>query len=495
MNSDKLIDKLKVEELIDDSEDYLQSARHFAIEREMISEHILPLELLAHAQFATAGQLIRVLRSGDNAERCRLIEILINEKLIGKIGNISVLRGRYEGAKTTVYFLTPKGKKSLKFFFPKTARYAKTGFPNRISHSRINHQLLAAEAYLDFDKTFKIFKCENEDLLRADFEIENAQRKKRGLDPLKSQGGYPDLRIAYLHNDTKIGVSSVEACLKLSLSQIKGKPRNYDWFVYDRGTQSRVWVIKEEYATIADDILAPVDVEQHFRTKSKPKKITEAEIKTGIISFLKSIGGGATKNLILKITKLKETKLRHELDKMVAEKSLLKTETCLISGTSRGRNVNFFYFPQNLEEPNFLQKQIVCSYAIEIINSKGYTPCYVDLLGVVVFHSLDDPERGALLLTDFATSLITGKEVSIWKKHNIADYELYAEHEKDTLRRQNNKYFYASTDLRGISAVKEMNLPDLEIIDLSAIKQAQSYRFKVELGSDTITRDNRRRID
>ena len=495
IDCEKLIDRLNVEELAENTKEDLQAARFILSEREKIPEQIFLLELLAHTRFATFGQLSRILPSGDNDEKCRLIEILLKEDLIGKIGNICIQNGRYRNVKTSVLFLTSRGRKSLKFYFPKTAHYAKVGFPDRVSHCRINHQLLTAEAYLEFHRTVKVLKCENEDILKADFEIENAKRTKQGAKPRRSQGGFPDLKISYLYKDTRIATTTIEACVKLSRKQINRKSSQFEWYVYDELTFSHVWREKGEYATIADDVLSPLEVEQYFRPKPKLKKADETDIKATVALFLDSMGGGATKRLLKKVTGLKDTKLRNELDKLIAEKFLMKTETCLIAGTSRGRNVNFYYLPESDSEANFLPKQVIRSYATEEMIDKGYRSYYVDAYGVVVFRSVNDPDQGALLLTDFETSTFTGERLGFWNDKHINDYECWTEYEGETLRAEKNEYFYASTNLQGIFSVKEIASPHIEVIDLSATRQAQSYRYGSELSPNTITRDSRRRVD
>lgn len=480
------IDNLNVDELAQDTEDGLKIAALILEKRRIIPRHVLTLELLANTRFATAGQLSRIITKSSEDEKRQLIEMLLETKFIGKINNIHIGYGRYRGIKTTVYFLTARGRKSLKVFCEKTARYAKVGFPDRVSHSRINHQLLTAEAYLDFHANFQILKCENEDILKSDFQIENSKRRKQNLKPLRNSGGYPDLKICFLHKN-RVGVSSVEACVKLSQRQINRKSNIFEWYVFDDYTYSHIWRAKEQSATVADNILAPIEIEQHFRTKTKLQRLKSAQIKETLLNFLRSVGGGGTKSLIQKGTKLKETKLRTELEKMIAEGILFETETCLRAGTSRGRNVHFYYLPENASEPNFFSKQIIRSYSVENLISRKFIPMYIDKCGIIVFRSPDNSAQGALLLTDYNVSPLTGEDLYNWDEENISDYEFWVNYEQSAERPKLCRYFYASIDLQKIFAAKEMELSNFEIIDLSSVSQAQSYRYKAELSSDTIT--------
>lgn len=173
----------------------------------------------------------------------------------------------------------------------------------------------------------------------------------------------------------------------------------------------------------------------------------------------------------------------------------MKTSICLVSKVSRGRNVNFYYLPECCDEPNSLQEQIIRCYATEKIIVRVYKSCYFGACGVTVFRSLGDPVRNDCLLTDFETSPITGERIGFWNEKYVTDYKFWLEYEGNMSRAKYNKYFHASIDLRGIFSAKKMNLPEMEIIDLSALREAQSYRLVGELNTETITRDNRCRID
>lgn len=163
------IDNFDFDRIIEDeTRNELAIARLVLEKRDKIDESTLMMELLAQTQFATAGQLCRVADNINPMSVCSYINLLLDAKLIGKIPNVTILRGRHKSRKTTVYFLTKLGRKSLKNYFGKTAQYAKPGLPDRITHSRINHQLLVAEAYLYVDNNSYILKCENEDLLKAE---------------------------------------------------------------------------------------------------------------------------------------------------------------------------------------------------------------------------------------------------------------------------------------------------------------------------------------
>ncbi len=271
---------LSIAEIMADGEP-IEIARELLTLRAEISDEVRMLELLGYTQFATIGQLSRITDKNDYLEGCKVLNSLLDVGYIGSIKNVKIKYGYHKGRSTTVYFLTAKGKRSLKVHLPRIARYARSGFPDRISHCRINHQLLVAEVYLFYDNSFLILKCENEDALKGDFQTENEERRRAGKKRFKSNGGFPDLKIAFVRRDDDSGTvstASIEACVNLSSRQIAAKSNDYDWFVFDESTAARIFDVKKEPATIADDVLAPLEAEMFFKLGKEGRREKKLKI-------------------------------------------------------------------------------------------------------------------------------------------------------------------------------------------------------------------------
>lgn len=486
----KNVNDLSINEMMSDDEpNYI--AQEIMRRREPISKEVWMLDLLAQTQFSTAGQLCRVKHKDDFLEGCKVLKSLVDAGLIGTIKNVKIKYGIYKGRSTTVYFLSGKGKKSLKFYFPRTARYAQSGFPNKISHSRINHQLLVAEAYLFYSDICLIVKCESEDVLKGDFQTQNDERRRAGQKRIKTFGGFPDLKIAFIKRGDSSGtvrVVSIEACVNLSSRQIAVKSNDYDWFVFDKSVAARILDIKKDYATIADDVLAPLEAEMFFKrgTGGNREKKTK-NYATMILDVLDAIGGGATKQLIESETGIRETTLRNELEKLVAAKILCKTETSLVPGISRGRNHSFYYRPNENADRNFIIRQTIRCYAVGKLAKTGFTSFSVNYLFAMILTN-DETGEEAALLTDFEE--FTDREfTSIQRRMTPPD-------EERTFRNtyKGCKIIYASYNLSNIRKTTE-KYPNTYVLDLCEERAARSYRFKIELNSGTITRDNRQRAD
>lgn len=481
---------LTIAEIMADNEPF-EIAQELLKLRAKVSNETRMLDLLGYTQFATIGQLSRLYNKEDYLEGCKVLNLSIDAGLIGTIKNVKIKYGYHKGRSTTVYFLTAKGKKSLKVHLPKTARYAQSGFPDRISHSRINHQLLAAEAYLFYDSSFVIFKCENEDALKGEFQTKNEERRKAGLKRVKSNGGFPDLKIAFVRKDDdsgKVSAESIEACVDLSSRQIAAKSNDYDWFVFDESVAARIFDVKKEDATIADDILAPLEAEMFFRhgTGNRGEKKNKNHAET-ILEIIDALGGGTTSELVGLMTLLKATTLRIELEKLVAATILQKTVTSLIPGISRGRRCSFFYRPESNTDNDFIQRQTLRTYALTKVVDAGFTSFSANSYGAVILTNKETGKQ-AVLVTDFERS------PNEWLNVARGNTPHPDEQEKIRATYEGRSIAYASYRLDLIEKVKKAS-PETHILDLGEDRQAQSYRFKKELSSDTITRDNRQRAD
>lgn len=154
-----------------------EMTRNDFIERNLSRRRDVPddvqiLELLAQTRFATAGQLTRIFYDNAVKNECDRLKKLLRKKLVGKITNIVISRGRHKGQRTWVYFLTDAGKDELRKYLPVSAAFAKTGFPDKTNHLRINHQLLATEMFLYYHQRHTIYECRNEDCLKSEIQHE-----------------------------------------------------------------------------------------------------------------------------------------------------------------------------------------------------------------------------------------------------------------------------------------------------------------------------------
>lgn len=308
------------------------------------------------------------------------------------------------------------------------------------------------------------------------------------------------MRIAILKKDgSRVDVVQIEACVSLSYAQIRSKSKDFEWFVYDETGADKIFDVHRGHAVIADDILAPLEAEQYFKTLKNPQICGTSKYKPAILNFIKTFGGGATKTFIQAGTGFKETTLRSELENLIAKGTLSKTQISLVPNTSRGRDLNLYYLLEKADNYYFFQKQIIYSYAIRELLQKGYTLNMIDKQGVAIFYNQNEDsltkykDKSIFLFTDFDVP-VGGETPIVWGESTLRDYGNQYYYEFESTKFDAPHFFYASTDILRINEIKK-DLPQFEIIDLSLLKEAQSYRHSSELNSKTITRDNRNRID
>lgn len=474
---------------LDRERDNAALAETIIIERAELPADIKQMELLAHSQFATAGQLVRTGCGQDVYDGCESIEYLLRKGFVDKMPNIKILYGCHKGMRTTAYFLTAKGNNRLKWHFPTTAKYAKVGFPRTIQHLRVHHHLLIAEAFLDYAKSGNILICRNEDVLRAEIEARNKKKRDAKSGKREKTGSIPDLEIiSYSEARDELVFSQLEACVKLSPKQISRKSRSYWYYVYDERAAERVHTTNGGDTTIADEIIAPLEAEAFFKSNKVPKGNAEKKERLAgkISETLEKIGGGATKQFLLERIDLKETTFRVEMEKIVATKFVCKSDTSLIPGVSRGRDVAFYFLPERETDFNFKNRQTIRSYALQKLLKADFASFKIDFYSRLILTQRETGNK-YVLLTEYdmfpdenplPTEMKAFAKNTSWSKNR---YEIYP-------------VIYASANIIKIQKVKDSR-PDTGILDLSVKREAQSYRYKIELTTKTITRDNRHRTD
>lgn len=452
-------------------------------------EDVIVLELLAFTRFATSGQLCRVFYNNQPKDECKRLRKLLRKNLVGKITNVEIRRGRHKGKKTWVYFLTEEGRKEVRDYLGVPAIYAKTGYPDKITHQRINHQLLVTEMYLYYHERYTIYECRNEDSLKSEIQHAKKARREKGFDVSGMSESVADFKIGYIDFQTGIAETvELEACVEMSAKQILAKKSFVKWFVLDKSQARIIFREKHAEAIVADDILAPYEAENIMRpanNSASDDEIERTDYAKMILELLEKVGGGATKDFIKLQIGLKDTKLSVILESLTAAGKIFKTTTALLPGTSRGRNLSFYALRQeNLTNNRFLTIQTIRSYAARHVADKDYELSFCISECLLQFKGRTNREKMALLyvippvkLSDHP-GFLSGFELNI-----------------EEIKKDNNpcEVFIATTDNENAYEIKKDFSPGTAmILDYSTARQSQSYRYKTELQCDAIVKKERR---
>ena len=229
------------------------------------------------------------------------------------------------------------------------------------------------------------------------------------------------------------------------------------------------------HARAADKLL------REFRIKKQHRAVAVAEQEKltpeKILRLIETAGGGATKDLIKTFLNSKETKSTALLEKLVAAGRLVKTSAALMPKTSRGRDLAFYALPgARADHANFKARQVRRCLALLFLRVRGYR--YFRQLESGFFEVASDAqfESRSLLLTDeevwnAPTASIT-RVINAWIADRLASTsEIFFAYINDlTLLRHNPLYDFDRLD----------DFVILTLLDLSALPQARSYRFKNE---------------
>ena len=221
------------------------------------------LEQLARFGVGTPGQLYRA--AGCHlSEFKNVMQYLVKEKWIARIENYKIREGMRKDYLTEVFYLNQKGADKIKFFMGGTeAFFIRVGEPCEVGFNRIFHDLLVGEAFLYFDKKYKITEFRNENHIRHSKFVDEKLRTRYSGDidyeAIKTMG---DFRLTIETEDKQIVEKEIEVIIRYSREQLERKPKHVEYVTCSQQQADLIKTVTGKTAVILDDVLEPISAAQ-----------------------------------------------------------------------------------------------------------------------------------------------------------------------------------------------------------------------------------------
>lgn len=228
------------------------------------------------------------------------------------------------------------------------------GNPCHTKYPRVVHQLTCAGSLLLILEDYHFVWYESERQLQRKIKQEVSRRKKAGSSPLEilSSGDY---KVRLLNTATgDYWDMECEIINEMSASQIKKKPTGVYLFCNSEEKWGVVKQATSKDAVVVGNFFEPDWVTEKLKDEYYSKD-TRREVQNSLLDQIRLYGGVATSKLLALLNPLKgEEFYRSKLEELYDQERLDKMSGCLVPGTSRGRNVNFYCLPELEVENNYL---------------------------------------------------------------------------------------------------------------------------------------------
>ena len=260
------------------------------------------------------------------------------------------------------------------------------GNPCSMKKPRVVHQLTCAESLLFLIEQDHFVWFESEGQLQSQIRQKDAKRRKSRLPPLKNLGT-GDFNVRVLDQTGEFWEKECEIINKMSVSQIKKKPNGLYLFCNSEEKRQVIMQATGEDPVIVGDFFEPEWVTEMLKEEYYSKG-ARRETQVKLFDQIKLYGGIVTSRLLAMLNPLKgEDFYRAKLEELYDQGRVDKTSGCLVPGTSRGRNVNFYYLPELEVENNYvaLRNGIFRCYTLQKLSEKYKFEEYVEETNGLVF--------------------------------------------------------------------------------------------------------------